>query len=295
MESSMNDTNNDEMSGVRPVKAPGFANEGVGSGDTSGGVTQVDGGNDVDFQDKPKKSHGMLYGMILLAILAAGGIGFGVWAMLDGNSQVAKKNEQISDLRSQLVEKNEVVDDTTVVDVESDNESGVHNNPVITSTNSSKEFQLHFDSSVLAGKGDDGANIIGIDVKNGKVEKCELGRRTYGVGTPGYSTLPVASCDIVGLEGDVYKVIEFGAGQVSGLNRIGFIMIDGSVKYTLPIDEASSNNDLSIKGSLSINGKVNDAVNVNVTDIERGYGGYGATVFVLSDGSYVEYSDSMTQ
>lgn len=251
-------------------------------------------GSDVVFQDKPKKNMGVILTIVLLALLAAGGIGFGVWAMMDGNSQVAKKDEQIADLRSQLAEKSEAVEDITVVDVDSDNESGVHNNPVITSTNSSKEFQLHFDSSVLAGKGDDGVNIIGIDVKNGKVEKCELGRRTYGTGAPGYSTLPVASCDIVGLEGDVYKVIEFGAGQVSGLNRIGFIMTDGSVKYTLPIDEASSNNDLSIKGSLLINGKVNDAVNVNVTDVERGYG-YGATVFVLSDGSYVEYSDSMTQ
>ena len=77
-------------------------------------------GSDVVFQDKPKKSHGMLYGMILLAILAAGGIGFGVWAMMDGNAQVAKKDEQIADLRGQLAEKNQTVveDNTTVVDVE---------------------------------------------------------------------------------------------------------------------------------------------------------------------------------
>lgn len=66
-------------------------------------------GSDVVFQRKSKKSHGMLYGMILLAILAAGGIGFGVWAMMDGNSRVQKKDEQISQLQSQLVEKNEVV------------------------------------------------------------------------------------------------------------------------------------------------------------------------------------------
>ena len=58
-------------------------------------------GSDVVFQDKSKKSHGMLYGMILLAILAAGGIGFGAWAMMDGNSQVAKKDEQISVLKKQ--------------------------------------------------------------------------------------------------------------------------------------------------------------------------------------------------
>ena len=83
-----NDAN--EMSEPRPVRAPGFAN---GS---------TDGGNDVVFQDVPKKNHGMLYGMILLAILAAGGIGFGVWAMLDGNSRVQKKEEQFKELNSRI-------------------------------------------------------------------------------------------------------------------------------------------------------------------------------------------------
>jgi hypothetical protein len=81
----------------------------------------VSGGNDVVLQDKPKKNHGMLYGMIMLAILAAGGIGFGVWTMLDGNSRSQKKDEQILQLQSQLAEKSEVVveDGTTVVDDES--------------------------------------------------------------------------------------------------------------------------------------------------------------------------------
>lgn len=76
-------------------------------------------GSDAVFQSKSKKSHGMLYGMILLAILAAGGIGFGVWAMMDGNSQVAKKDEQIKDLNRQLAEKSQTVvdDDMTVIDV----------------------------------------------------------------------------------------------------------------------------------------------------------------------------------
>ena len=115
-----NNMQKDNVSEPIPVRAPGFVNGGVGGGDTADMVTPVNGGNDVVFQNKPKKSHGMLYGMILLAILAAGGIGFGVWAMMDGNSRVVKKDEQIADLRSQLVEKNQTVveDNTTVVDVE---------------------------------------------------------------------------------------------------------------------------------------------------------------------------------
>ena len=102
MEPNMNNTNNDN-SRVRPVRAPGFANgeDGLSAGGASVGM-QNDGGSGVAFEDKSKKSHGMLYGMILLAILAAGGIGFGVWAFLDGNSRVAKKDGQISDLNSQI-------------------------------------------------------------------------------------------------------------------------------------------------------------------------------------------------
>ncbi len=51
-----------------------------------------------------KKSNSMLIGMILLAVLAAGGIGFGVWAMMDGNSKVTKFEEQIKDLKKQNAE-----------------------------------------------------------------------------------------------------------------------------------------------------------------------------------------------
>ena len=54
--------------------------------------------------EKKKGGKGMLYGMILCAILAIGGIGFGVWAMMDGNSQVAKKDEQIADLKKQITD-----------------------------------------------------------------------------------------------------------------------------------------------------------------------------------------------
>ncbi|MBQ6414308.1 hypothetical protein IJI28_01665 [Candidatus Saccharibacteria bacterium] len=76
-------------------------------------------GSDVVSRDKPKKNLGVILGMVFLAILAAGGIGFGVWAMMDGNSQVAKKDEQIADLRSQLAEKNQtVVEEDMTVEVE---------------------------------------------------------------------------------------------------------------------------------------------------------------------------------
>ena len=64
--------------------------------------------------EKKKGGNGMLYGMILCAILAVGGIGFGVWAMMDGNSQVAKKDEQISTLKKHNSELQEQLSNNTV-------------------------------------------------------------------------------------------------------------------------------------------------------------------------------------
>ena len=65
-------------------------------------------GNEKPAKEK-KSSKGMLIGMILLAVVAVGGIGFGVWAMMDGNVQKDNYEEQISTLRTQnneLLEKN---------------------------------------------------------------------------------------------------------------------------------------------------------------------------------------------
>lgn len=81
-------------------------------------TTPMNPGGDIVFKDKPKKNKGMIAGLIILALLAAGGIGFGVWAFLSGNQKEAKLNEQISDLQSQLANQPEV--DETVIDVDTD-------------------------------------------------------------------------------------------------------------------------------------------------------------------------------
>ena len=266
----------------RPVQAPGYANPAVNN---PNGAMNPDG--NVVFQDKPKKSHATVYGMIFLAILAAGGIGFGVWSMLDSNAKLAKKDETIQNLNNQLANANQttVVDDTTInVDGSS------YSNPVLKASDASKSYQLAFDSSSST-TGANGANTIAITVKDGAIEQCQLGKKVF-TEIGGSTTTPIADCTVSGLESNIYDIVQFGAGQDGSLNRIGFIMADGSVKYTSPINEAL-NNDLSIKGTLVINGQVANAVDVNVADLERGYGGYGATIFVLSDGSYLEYNDSM--
>ncbi len=92
-------------------------NNGVGAGAP---VSATAPKEDIVFRDKPKKNTGMTIGMIILALLAAGGIGFGVWAYLSGNQKEAKLNEQVSELQSQLAERPEVVDDVTSIDIAGD-------------------------------------------------------------------------------------------------------------------------------------------------------------------------------
>lgn len=58
-----------------------------------------------------KNSKGMVLGMIMLGILAVGGIAFGVWEMMDGNARVEGLNEQISTLKAQNSELMEKVEE----------------------------------------------------------------------------------------------------------------------------------------------------------------------------------------
>ena len=57
--------------------------------------------------EKKKGGKGMLYGMVFCMVLAIGGIGFGVWAMMDGNNQMTKLNEQITKSNNQITTLNE--------------------------------------------------------------------------------------------------------------------------------------------------------------------------------------------
>ena len=62
-----------------------------------------------DFSSKKKKGSktGIILGFILLFLLAAGGVGFGIWAMIDRNAQMEKLESQIATLREQVVKSSE--------------------------------------------------------------------------------------------------------------------------------------------------------------------------------------------
>ena len=78
--------------------------------------------NDIVFRDKPKRNKGVIAGMVCLALLAIGGISFGVWAMMDGNARIEKKDEQIAELNNKLTEEAQPVSDETVVEDDGTND-----------------------------------------------------------------------------------------------------------------------------------------------------------------------------
>ena len=236
---------------------------------------------DIVFRDKPRKNTGMTIGMIVLALLAAGGIGFGVWTYLSGNQKEAELNGKISDLESQLVGQSTVIGNDGAVNGVND-----YKNPVIKSTNSEKSYSIMFESSLINSNTD--ANIVSINLENGAVSSCELGKRTYEV-DGGNGTSMAGSCRITGLDGEIYRIVEIGAGHDNSENVIGFIMTDGTVKY-IPLYDAIERNEFAVKGSLKIDGYVIDNCDINVGE---GMTGYHSTVFVLSDGTFIEYDKSM--
>ncbi len=238
-------------------------------------------GSDVAFHGKSKKSHGMLYGMILLAILAAGGIGFGVWAMMDGNSQVAKKDEQIADLRGQLAEKGSVVVDDTTITNDGDVNSSM--NPIIRAT-SPAQYSIHHSISLYDVENMNGSTMTFITTDGGNLE-CRYP-----------SLAETGGCSINGVPDGIYKIITIFEGNGIGSEKVGFLMSDGTVWFA-PIynnsdANAGVNRELQAKKA-NIDGFVKDIVEVDyISDINRGYGAI-STVFVMDDNSLIKYDDSL--
>ena len=116
----------------RPVGATGAATGAANKATASGVAGSVGGpsapaapkrpGDDIVFRDKPKKNMAIILGMVFLTILAAGGIGFGVWAMVDGNQQKETFDRQIEVLKKQ---NNELQEQLSSVIPEEDDSSDV--------------------------------------------------------------------------------------------------------------------------------------------------------------------------
>ena len=73
-------------------------------------------------EGKGGKKTGWILAIVLLLIVAAGGVGFGVWAMMDGNAQKDALNSQISALKQQNNDLQDKLDNggDTVINIDTD-------------------------------------------------------------------------------------------------------------------------------------------------------------------------------
>ncbi len=218
-----------------------------------------------------KKSSGMLFGLIIMTILALGGVGFGVWAMMDGDSRVEAA-------------KNTCASVGTKCDVPEDSN---RDNPIIQDADPTIDVTVLFKSSDVQANGEN-HNQLQIVIEKGKIKSCEYGpvvHSPYG----GEQSSDFKDCSIA-VTGNIYKVIEFGSGhQDNTYNYIGFLMTDGTIDY-FPLYDAFDKNDFSIKGKIILDKKIIDVVEASVFTGDYSFGG---SMFVLNDGSTKLFENNM--
>ena len=155
----------------------------------------------------------------------------------------------------------------------------MYSNPVI-------PYGTLFNSSYLFQQ--DKTERVSIGIESGKIANCTVNEK---IGEDGWQT--VSQCSVGGIDGNIYKVVEFGEGHDNTDSMIGFIMEDGKIAY-VRLDEFATNNSPSIAGYLNLEKKAIDALEVGVSE-SGGVGGYGSTVFVMSDGTFVKYDSAMLE
>ena len=276
MEPNQNTNMQNETSVPTSTGVPNVSSTSLNMPDKS--VESSNPGSEVVFRDKPKNNMGMILTIVLLVLLAVGGIGFGVWAMMDGSAQVAKKDEQIADLRSQLAEKNEVVEeDVAIEDTATDGDMG---NPII-STASPAQYKVRYTIPVYVDSGT--GNSFVVTIKDGNYESC------------GVTGIPTDDCVITGVPSGIYKAVTLYEGNGIGSEKVGFLMSDGSLWYVDLYEGSTLKKEMQAKKA-NVPGFVKDVVNVTYTsDTNSPTDGYGSTVLIMSDGSIMKYEDSLFQ
>lgn len=247
--------------------------------------------------EKTKMSKKNIIGLVVLSLIAIVGVLFGVYGMNSQNEQIAELKGQVSSANDKVAqletEKVTITDDELVIEdeVEIGNATDVHN-PVIVSGTADEAYTLSYVSPTKTNGFYNKAITIG--VRDGEIEYCDVG--VVIEGRISYSQESGASsCEISGVEGKIYKIVDFGAGQDYSLKYLGIIMTDGTVHY-LSFKNALIDGIFDASNTLNIDGVITDAIDVNasvlLSDGQLGSGHY-QTVFILNDGSYVRYDESM--
>ena len=244
-------------------------------------------GEEKNEKEGGKMSKKQIAGLVVLTLVAIGGVLFGIYGMNSQNEQISELTVRATTAEGKVAQL--TTDKVTITDpdggvVEIEDATTGYQNPVIKSLSSEEKYQVPFYSgSVVESK-----QRLSIMIDNGEISSCSV---QTPVDEYSWSN---TECNISGLSGEIYKVVEFGAGQMNIDDQIGFIMTDGTIQY-LPLYESIENNNFSIRGTMKLDGYIIDALKITVGSTVSPAGGYRSTVFVMSDGSYVKYDKSMLE
>lgn len=248
-------------------------------------------------EEKNKMSKKQIIGLVILSLIAIGGVLFGVYGMNSQNDQIAQLTTRAEDAEEKVeaLEANKV----TIVDpdentVEISDSTLNYQNPVIKSIDPEEQYQISFKSSRYStGVGE--FETLHVGIMDGEIESCDIFSGSTDVETTYVSNERFdSSCEITGVDGKIFNVIEFGEGQSNNESNIGFIMTDGTVQY-FPFFKAMESKTFAAQGKLRIDGFVTNAIKVGAHPVNSPVGGYGSTVFLLRDGSYVKYDETMLE
>ena len=245
--------------------------------------------------EKSKISKKQIVGLVVLSLIAIGGVLFGVYGMNSQNEQIAQLTVRATDAEgkvAQLETEKITITDPDGGTTEITDSVLSYQNPVIKASSSDQVYTITYVSPTKTNGFYNRA--MNIQVKDGEIVNCDVGVVVES-GILYSQDSGAKTCEISGVEGDIYKIIDFGAGQDAALKYIGIIMTNGVVHY-LSFKDALGGEKFDASNTLNVNGVVADAINVNASvllpDGQTG-SGYFQTVFVLSNGSTVEFDESM--
>lgn len=238
-------------------------------------------------EEKSKMSKKQIVGLVVMCLIAIGGVLFGVYGMNSQNEQIAQLTVRATDAEGKVAELE--TNKITITDPNGGTAEIVDStrkNPVITAQEP-EFYAIHFESASL-GYVEKGEYSLSLTVRNGEVSECQV-NKVENVQTKRI----LKGCNISGIDGKISKVVEIGEGHVALNDSIGFIMENGEVQY-FSLDDALGKSDFTIKGKIKIDGRVTDVINVNYSQNSNNPTSfYGSTVFILSDGSFIKYDESM--
>ncbi len=209
---------------------------------------------------KKNKINWKIFG-IVMAVLAACGVVFGVAMIIRNNTMVVAECEERQD-----------EDKTSNVPADA------KENPLI-AAEAPEIYTLSMSSAVF----NVGESRVYLNLKwrNGEIVECK--RTVQGGGA--------SACQINGVNGKIYKIERMRVKSGEFGNMLGLIMTDGTVEYVRL--EGVDGDTYNVNGTLKIDGFVTDLIGADVKKNEYTQGSEWNTLFILNDGKIVKFDDAM--